>query len=242
VTLVKLEADHARRFAPNLEDRPRRGDSVGTDFCPVTVQRLVQRLDKERHTDRSGRARKLGRFSNPTRTLATAINPDAEQTDATPTRPFIVAVVLVASFAAGIAFDFACRPRESAAPVAATVRRHPTEVEVCREIAQRMDWLGNVEEQLHDSTDGPHAGNSRIDIITPTHVWEADWSHKWPEAIGQSSYYALEWNAQHTSDNRKPGVLLLLIDPKKESHYVARCRRVCDSLGITLKTEIVRGK
>lgn len=153
--------------------------------------------------------------------------------------------VLACAFVIGFMVAFSLQPKPEPLPtnhVGVVKHRHPTEVEVCREVAQRMDWLGNVEEQLHDATDGPHAGNSRIDIITPTHVWEADWSHKWPEAIGQASYYALEWNAQHTSDRRQPGVLLLLIDQKRESHYVARCRRVCDSLGITLKTEIVRGK
>jgi hypothetical protein len=118
--------------------------------------------------------------------------------------------------------------------------RHPSEVEVCREIAQRPNWRGNVEERLHDAGDGKHAANSRIDILTATHCWEADWAHKWTEAIGQSLYYSQQWNEEHTGDNRKPGVLLLLLDPDRESHFVTRCRRVCDEHGITLVTEVVR--
>jgi hypothetical protein len=156
-----------------------------------------------------------------------------------------VASVLVAAFSAGLAVVSMSMTASEPLPsnhVGVLKYRHQTEVEVCSEVAQRMDWLGNVEERLHDDDDGDNAGQSRIDIITPTHVWEADWSHKWPEAIGQSSYYSIQWNREHPGDKRQPGVLLLLIEPNREQHYVTRCRRVCDQLGITLRTETVRGK
>jgi len=155
---------------------------------------------------------------------------------------FVIAVVLASALVLGliVARDLNRTP-EPPPVVSAASARHPRETDVCREIAQRPNWRGNVEVELHDELDGKHAGQSRIDIKTATHAWEADWAHKWPEAIGQASYYAIEWNRTHGShDQIKPGVLLLVRDPVRESHFLVRCRRVCDELGITLATEAVK--
>ncbi len=155
---------------------------------------------------------------------------------------FVIAVVIASALVLGliVARDLNRTPNPPPVTVSAPAR-HPRETDVCREIAQRPNWRGNVEEPLHDDGDGPNAGQSRIDIKTETHAWEADWAHKWPEAIGQASYYAIEWNRTHSSTRHvKPGVLLLVRDPQRESHYLARCRRVCDELGITLATETVK--
>lgn len=157
---------------------------------------------------------------------------------------FIVAVVLASALIIGLIVARDLNGPPSIPPVSAAAPvRHPKETEICREIAQRPNWRGNVEVELHDELDGKHAGQSRIDIKTEFYAWEADWAHKWPEAIGQSLYYSLEWNRTHPSSRHvKPGVLLLVRDSERESHYVARCRRVCDEMGITLETEIVRQK
>jgi hypothetical protein len=159
-----------------------------------------------------------------------------------PGRGFVVAVVLASALSLGliVAWDLNRSPSLPSVSVAAPAR-HPRETDVCREIAQRPNWRGNVEVELNDDADGKHAGQSRIDIKTETHAWEADWAHKWPEAIGQASYYSLEWNRTHSNTRHvKPGVLLLVRDPVRESHYLVRCRRVCDELGITLAIEAVK--
>lgn len=126
------------------------------------------------------------------------------------------------------------------AVVTVSAAPHPRETEICREIAHRPNWRAGVEVRLHDDVDGKHAGQSRIDILTATHCFEADWAHKWPEAVGQSLYYALQWAEEHPRDPRKPGIVLLVRDSERESHFVSRCRRVCDEHGITLVTEVVR--
>ncbi len=158
------------------------------------------------------------------------------------TAGFVIAVVLMAALILGliVARDLS-KPAQLPPVAVSAAARHPRETDVCREIAQRPNWRGNVEVELHDELDGKHAGQSRIDIKTATHAWEADWAHKWPEAIGQASYYAIEWNRTHGShDQLKPGVLLLVRDPVRESHFLARCRRVCEELKITMTTELVR--
>jgi len=60
-----------------------------------------------------------------------------------------------------------------------------SETEVVDDIVAVEPWArgGAVEHRLHDGT--------RVDILTATHAIEADWSHKWAEAVGQSLYYSL---------------------------------------------------
>lgn len=151
----------------------------------------------------------------------------------------IVWVVLVACLVVGtLAARAINAPQPPPAVVLAAAKRHPSEVEVCRALAAR--WKGGVEHQLRDDGDGQFAGRSRIDIVTDHYVYEVDWAHKWPEAIGQAKYYEHQWAEEHPRDPRKAGIVLLLVDPVREGHYCVRCRRVCEELGITLVTEVVR--
>ena len=155
-------------------------------------------------------------------------------------RPWVIVMTLLCALLGGLVLVWiALNPRPPAV-VTVAAARHPSEVEICREIAMRPNWRGGVEVRLKDDGDGRHAGQSRIDIVTDGYVWEADWAHKWTEAVGQSLYYALQWEEEHPRDPRKPGIVLLVRDPQRESHYVSRCRRVCDQHNITLVVETVR--
>lgn len=71
---------------------------------------------------------------------------------------------------------------------------------------------------------------SRIDLLNDEYAFEADWAHKWTEAVGQSLFYALK-------TNRKPAIILLIKDEKKDQHFVDRCKLVCDKYRITLFVE-----
>ena len=79
---------------------------------------------------------------------------------------------------------------------------------------------------------------SRIDCLTDTHAYEADWADglKVYESIGQSLYYAAE-------TGKKPGILLL-IRKKNSDKHIRKVRRVIGhwSLPIKLIVQDVRDK
>jgi len=75
------------------------------------------------------------------------------------------------------------------------------------------------ERQLWDRT--------RVDILTPDLAIECDWAPKWAEAIGQSTWYAI-------NTDRPAGVCLLVKDTVDEAKYIYRCEMVCVRLGLTL--------
>jgi len=99
------------------------------------------------------------------------------------------------------------------------------EVEWCRHLAPK--YGAEVEVRLDDGT--------RCDLVTETEAIECDWAKngKWAEAIGQSLYYAIELE-------KKPAIILLVKDPKRDQRYVDRCRKVCDRYGIRLYVERTR--
>ena len=68
---------------------------------------------------------------------------------------------------------------------------------------------------------------SRVDILTRKFAIEVDWAKKQAEAIGQSLWYAMNFD-------RKPCIILLIEDFKKESKYVYICKAVCVAQGIQL--------
>ena len=73
---------------------------------------------------------------------------------------------------------------------------------------------------------------TRIDMLTKTEAIEVDYAPKWAEAIGQSLYYA------QVSD-RKPAIVLLVRNVKKDAKYIYRCQTVCAKFGIKLYVERV---
>ena len=51
-------------------------------------------------------------------------------------------------------------------------------------------------------TEVPLSDNTRVDCLTETHAWEADYGPKWAEAIGQSLHYA-------RMTGKQPGIVLI---------------------------------
>jgi hypothetical protein len=74
-----------------------------------------------------------------------------------------------------------------------------------RHLAGQLD--GVAEYRLPDA--------SRVDILTDQVAFEIDWAEKWPEAVGQSIFYAI-------STHRRPGIILLLKGDrqKAEENYL----------------------
>jgi len=70
---------------------------------------------------------------------------------------------------------------------------------------------------------------SRVDCLTDTHAFEADWADglKVYESIGQSLYYAAE-------TGKKPGILLLARKRNSEK-YIRKVERVIESWNLPIK-------
>jgi len=86
-------------------------------------------------------------------------------------------------------------------------------------VARWCEGRGQVEYVLDDRT--------RVDCLTPEFAVEADFGHKWAEAIGQALYYG------HMT-NRQPGVLLI-VGPG-DHRFLRRFHTAADGLGIRLFT------
>ena len=73
---------------------------------------------------------------------------------------------------------------------------------------------------------------SRVDCLTDTHAFEADWADglKVYESIGQSLYYAAETGKQ-------PGVLLLVRKSNSEKH-IRKVKRVIENWNLPIKLVI----
>jgi len=74
--------------------------------------------------------------------------------------------------------------------------------------------------------------SSRVDLLNDEYAIEVDWAKKWAEAVGQSLYYA-------AVTGKKPGIILLVKDRRKEAAYIYRCQTVCVKHGIKLWVEVV---
>jgi len=70
---------------------------------------------------------------------------------------------------------------------------------------------------------------SRVDCLTDTHAYEADWADglKVYESIGQSLYYAAETGKQ-------PGILLL-VRKKNSDKHISKVRRVIENWNLPIK-------
>lgn len=91
-----------------------------------------------------------------------------------------------------------------------------------------LQWSRYLAHRVGGETEFRLPDGSRVDILTDEFAWEVEWSDKWPESIGQATYYAL-------ATGRKPGVWLLLRGDYDEDYL--RCLMVCRHLGIGLRTE-----
>lgn len=79
--------------------------------------------------------------------------------------------------------------------------------------------LTGVERRLWDKT--------RVDILTDSLAIEVDWVQKWPEAIGQSCWYAI-------NTSRQPGICLLVEDFTKQARFIYRAQVVIERYNIIL--------
>ena len=70
---------------------------------------------------------------------------------------------------------------------------------------------GITEYRLKDMT--------RVDCLSDEYAIEVDFAQKWAESIGQSLYYA-------SQTSRKPAVLLIMEDDKKDLKYLHRLENV----------------
>ena len=70
---------------------------------------------------------------------------------------------------------------------------------------------------------------ARVDCLTKEYAVEVDFAQKWGESIGQALYYGIK-------TNRKPAVLLILENPKKDVVYLKRLQTVANKYGITVFT------
>lgn len=77
---------------------------------------------------------------------------------------------------------------------------------------------GAIEYRLPDAT--------RVDCLLDDYAVEADWAHKWAEAIGQALYYA-------DQTHRKPGILLIVKLPD-DLRYLERLLAATGDLPIRI--------
>lgn len=109
------------------------------------------------------------------------------------------------------------------------IRVRKSELAECRRLAPKYGIKDPkyIEYRLWDGT--------RVDLLTATHAIEVDWAPKWAEGIGQALYYA-----QLTG--KKPAVLLLISDMRKEKQFVYRLQTVAAKYDITVYLEKVVDK
>lgn len=122
----------------------------------------------------------------------------------------------------GYSIAVACALAAMALLAATATQARGDERSECEKLAPK--YGAQVEARLWDST--------RVDLLTETHAIEADWPHKWAEAIGQASYYA-------ELTRKRPGVLLLVSDARAQARYIYRAQTVCARLKIDLFIERV---
>jgi hypothetical protein len=79
---------------------------------------------------------------------------------------------------------------------------------------------GQVEVVLPDGT--------RCDCLTDTHAIEFDFGKNWAEAVGQSSYYALQ-------TGKKPGIVLIL-EAMKDRKYWIRLNTTIEYFNLPIDT------
>jgi len=79
---------------------------------------------------------------------------------------------------------------------------------------------GRIEVVLPDGT--------RCDCLTDTHAIEFDFGDNWAEALGQSSYYAIQ-------TGKKPGIVLIL-ETSKDRKYWIRLNTTIEHFNLPIDT------
>ena len=68
---------------------------------------------------------------------------------------------------------------------------------------------------------------TRVDCLLQEYAIEVDFAQKWAESIGQSLYYA-------SKTSKKPAVLLIMEDRKKDQKYLDRLENVSKTHNISI--------
>ena len=79
-------------------------------------------------------------------------------------------------------------------------------------------WSSYLAEKMNGQAEVRLPDQSRADIVTSTTAWEAEWSDKWPESIGQSLNYMIEAN--------KTSAGIVLLCRGEYMHDYQQCKKV----------------
>ena len=74
-----------------------------------------------------------------------------------------------------------------------------------------VDYTKAVCDELGGITEVVLADKSRVDCLTESFAYEADWASKWAEAIGQSQHYAV-------MTDKLAGIMILLRKPEDRKY------------------------
>ncbi len=96
--------------------------------------------------------------------------------------------------------------------------------------AGEREQVERLAEKYHAKTEVRLWDRTRVDLLNDTHAIEVDWSHKYPEGIGQAIYYA-------AITDKQPGLVLLVKDLNKEQRFIYRAQIACNAAGIDLYIE-----
>ena len=69
---------------------------------------------------------------------------------------------------------------------------------------------------------------TRVDCLTPVHAVEFDFANKWHESIGQALHYG-------TVTGKKPMVVLILDNPKKQMVYFKRIQKISEKFNFDVE-------
>jgi hypothetical protein len=81
-------------------------------------------------------------------------------------------------------------------------------------------------DKIGGETEVRAADGTRVDILTDVHAIEVDFGDKWAEAVGQSLYYAFQFN-------RKAGIVLILEDAS-DYKYLIRLNSVIEQFDLPI--------
>lgn len=88
--------------------------------------------------------------------------------------------------------------------------------------ASEDDWNRHICHQLVGEAEVDTPSGARVDCLDAKTAWEADWTGKWAEAIGQAMLYAHEMR-------RRPGIILLC--RKSEALCLTHKLRMLSAIG-----------
>ena len=92
------------------------------------------------------------------------------------------------------------------------------------------DYCERLAKKYHAVCEVTLDDGSRCDLLSESTAWEVDWARKHYEAVGQSVWYSIE-------TGKRPGIILITDDWKRDAKHIERSRAICKRLGITIRVE-----